>query len=167
MDWTRQSKPSGGGYRLRGPRVWQNKGGSVDQAKGTVAIPAPADVLPAIEDLAGSEQESRKADVRYDLGTKATASRRTTSGEHVFGSLPCMGSSGSLAVRRAARKQAHLTTARACGGRFARACEHGVDPAVFLKQCRRRRLTSAERRAKAGLLPATWRAAFGQGWRSA
>ena len=80
---------------------------------------------------------------------------------------PLMGSSDSLAARRAARKQAHLTTARECGGRFARACEHEVDPAVFLEQLPASGLTPAERRAKAGLLPATWRAAFGQGWRNA
>ena len=80
---------------------------------------------------------------------------------------PLMGSSDSLAARRAARKQAHLTTARECGGRFARACGHENDPAVFLEQLPVSGLTPAERRAKAGLLPATWRAAFGQGWRSA
>ena len=80
---------------------------------------------------------------------------------------PLMGSSDSLAARRAARKQAHLTTARECGGRFARACEHENDPAVFLEQLPVSGLTPAERRAKAGLLPATWRAAIGQGWRSA
>ena len=80
---------------------------------------------------------------------------------------PLMGSSDSLAARRAARKQAHLTTARECGRRFARACEHENDPAVFLEQLPVSGLTPAERRAKAGLLPATWRAAFGHGWRSA
>ena len=78
-----------------------------------------------------------------------------------------MGSNDSLAVRRAARKQAHLTTARACGERFARACDQEADLAVFLEQLPASGLTAAERSAKAGLLPATWRAAFGQGWRNA
>ena len=77
-----------------------------------------------------------------------------------------MGSSDSLAARRTARKHAHLTTARACGRRFARASEDEIDPAVFLEQLPASGLTPAERTAKAGLLPATWRAAFGQGWRS-
>jgi hypothetical protein len=76
-----------------------------------------------------------------------------------------MGSNDGLAARRAARKQAHLATARACGERFGRACDHEVDAAVFLEQLPASGLTLAERRAKASLLPTTWRAAFGQGWR--
>jgi hypothetical protein len=77
-----------------------------------------------------------------------------------------MGSSDSVAARRAVRKQAQVTIARECGGRFARAHPDEVDLAAFLEQLPVSRLTPSERRARAALLSATWRAAFAQGWRS-
>jgi hypothetical protein len=85
----------------------------------------------------------------------------------VFAKLGEMESSDTVTARRAARKQAQLATARACGARLARAHPGEADPAKVLEDLAVAGFTPAERRAKAGLLPATWRAAFTQGWRGA
>jgi hypothetical protein len=66
------------------------------------------------------------------------------------------------------RKTAQIATARACGERFARAHRlYETEPMRFLTTLDNAALTSRERAARRGLLPATWQGAFSRGWRDA
>lgn len=93
-----------------------------------------------------------------------SAGRREQCGslEHLFATL-----GGVPTTTRMDRKLAHITTARACGERFALQQGSQVDPQSFLAGLPLGRLTRQERAARDALLPATWQGAFSKGWRGA